>query len=380
MFNTLEEIKNNPFVGNLDILASMYGLACIYVDYNNARNPKYNGWYFLCGWSQNRLIQKDNPIEEMYIEQETRREFRLDMHLFKITDNSPFAVHQDVAAYCLHASTMKGILNKFGMHRQFRYVSSSFIDLVEKGYLDSIDDTLSLMERQRCKLALEDFILNTSAEEIELDGKTGDDYSVHMRAEKLSKNSPNMIPLEDLVYRTMGVETLPVDYTIAEKFKQALDNHGHILYFQAKPAMVRLSGPRDKTIGTVLFAYDAKYHKEVDMMYLRIYFPAAFQYSADYIRTMSQDGTLCSFGVNYRSIGEVVNAARDAGIPIALDTNRLYFSYNTAVPKENKAGYTLVIPADEMYMTRMHNVLLQLATAASNNRILTDVDFRKYLC
>ena len=382
MFDTVEEISKNKFINDLVNEAKAFGLHGVYVNYLKAENPRYNGIYFVCGYEADKVMDKSNNIEHLYLEQGRTNRFRADLHITQITNQSPFNVHQDIVNYCLHASTIRGIANKVGFNKLFKNVSTSFVRLAELLYLNSMDSRLSHLERKRNEFALEEFFKTEGKREYLLDGETGDGAEMHMRPEKLDKTIPNMVSLEELAYRTMSTERMVITYGMLAQMKQELAKHPEILFFQAKPVMTRLQMAGNQGFGSkeknerssVVIVYDAFYKKQVDLMYLRVKLPQCFEYSLYDIKKRG-NGT-CSFGIGAKDLASVFRKAKEQDIPMCIDANRLYFTSDKSYSSTNVAGYTVTLSKEDIL--KMDNILTSEAVCEKNRRILRQNDIQEY--
>ena len=161
MFETSQEISTNKYISNLVQEASGFGMFGAYVKYTKAENPENNGIYFICGYDSKIVMDKNTNIEKLYEKQCNSKVMRTDLNITKITNQSPFNVHQSVMNYCLHASTLRGICNKYGYDKNLRYVAPTFLRHLEMYYLNSIDKNLSYSEQQKNAKLTELFLKST---------------------------------------------------------------------------------------------------------------------------------------------------------------------------------------------------------------------------
>ncbi len=385
MFDTNKEISENKYISNLVQEASNFNMYGAYVKYTKADNPQNNGIYFICGYDAKKVLDKNANIEKMYERQCNSKVFRTDIHLTKITDQSPFNVHQDVMNYCLHASTLRGICNKYSFDKNLKYVSPSFLSMLEAFYLNSIDKRLSYSDQVKNSKLTEVFLKTEGEREFLFNGDTGDGPEVHMKPEKLDKKCPNMVSMEELTYKTLGTEQMVVTLDMLPRIKQELNKHPEILYFQAKPVVTKLKMPDNQGFGSkeantstgVYLLYDAFYRKQMDIIYLKAKYPQCFKNSIEDIRAKGK-GT-CSFGISIADISSVFKAAEEKGIPICLDVKKLYFNCDRSVsPNKNVAGYTVTIPKDEKYIQAMDMILVNEALESRDARILSREDAKDY--
>lgn len=387
MFETSQEISTNKYISNLVQEASGFGMFGAYVKYTKAENPENNGIYFICGYDSKIVMDKNMNIEKIYEQMGNTRTFRSDLHITKITNQSPFNVHQDVMNYCLHASTLRAICNKYNYDKNLRYVAPTFLTHLEMYYMNSIDKTLPYIEQQRYAKMTEVFLKTEGDRQFILNGETGDGPEVHLRPEKIDKKCSNMVSLEELTYKTLGTAQAITTLDMLPKIKQGLNKHPEILYFQAKPVVAKLKLPDNQGFGSkeanvstsVMIIYDAFYKKQMDLIFLKAKHPQCFKYSVEDIKAKSNGKGTCSFGISAADIDIIFKEAEARGIPLCIDEKKLYFNCDRNIsPTENIAGYTITIPKDEIFIQQMDNVLTGEAIRARDRRILTREDEKNF--
>lgn len=385
MFDTAESVSRNKYINNLTNEVGKYGIFGCYVNYTKAKNPINNGIYFVCGYESAKCLDKNNDLEALYLEQQEGKTFQLDMCVLRITDNSPYAVHQNAISYALHASTMKGIGNKFRFPYQFHKVSHGFIELTESLYKNSQRDDLPWEERQRNHLALEKFLRTAGIEEWKTQGDT-EPEEPHMKPEKITRKSPkNMVSLEKLLYKAQSVNKIIIPKENLKTFEQALAQRPDILYWRAKTVEVTLDVPDNQGYGSkeanyassTVFLYDQKYRKDVAAMYIKTLLPHCLKYHPKDIVNMGY-GT-CSFGVMLGSINSIMKKAYRQNIPIAIDFDKLYFSYSPDGTKDHTMHdglYTLTFSKRDM--DAVDEILVSEMEELKNKRILTRQDEKEH--
>lgn len=381
MFDTRESIANNKYINNLTNEVEKYGIFGCYVDYTKAKNPINNGIYFVCGYESDKCLDKNNDLEAIYLEQQEGKTFQLDLCVLRITDNSPYAVHQLAINYALHASTMKGIGNKFLFPYQFHKVSPGFIGLAESLYKNSQREDLSWEERQRNHLALERFLRTAGIDEWRTQGNNEPDEP-HMKPAKITRKSPpNMVSLEKLLYKVQTVNKIIIPKENLKTFEQALAQRPDILYWRAQTVEVKLDVPDNQGYGSkeanyassTIFLYDQKYRKDVAVMYIQTLLPHCLRYHVNDIVNMGY-GT-CSLGVMLGSINSIMKKAYQRNIPIAIDFDKLYFSYYPDGTKDHTMHdglYTLTFSKRDI--DAVDAILVSEMEELKSKRILTRQD------
>lgn len=378
MYETKEEISKNKYINNLVSDAESFNIFGKYVWFSTAKKPQNNGFYFVCGYDKDKISKNNFDIEKEYAEQCSSKGIRVDLHIAKITNQSPFAVQQQVLEYCLHASTFRAICNMFCCENDFTVVSQDFISNLERLYLHSADTEYLSGQRE----TIRKYLCKVGKPESLLNGKGLGGPKVQLRPEKLDTKCPNMVSLKDLIYKTIGTEQITITKNELLQIKKELNKHSEILYFQTKPVVTRLHLPkkvgyvkRTKTFSSVTIIYDAFYKKQMDLIYLKAIHPECFRYSVADLR--EKYGDICSFGIYGDSIESVFEDAISAKIPICIDEEKLYFSYDTKeTPSKNIAGYTVTIP--KSYINDMDNVLFNRVDIMRKTRILTEQDEKNF--
>ena len=382
MFDTIDQISKNKYINNLVQEAGSFGMFGTYVNYMTAENPANNGIYFICGYRKDVVMDKNANIEQLYEKQGQSETFRTDLYITKITNQSPFNVHQRVMNYCLHASTLRALQNKYNYNKELKYVSTSFLKFLEVFYLNSTSGKLSFTEQRRNEIVLQEYLKSQGDKEFLLNGQTGDGPEVHMRPEKLDKKCPNMLSMDDLTYRTFKTSRMVIRTDMLQTIKNELNKRRYIKYFQAKPVIAKLKVPDNQgfgskeanTLGSIMFLFDSQYDKEMDLVYIKAAYPHCFRYSLDDVKAVG--GGTCSFGVSLQDMGVVFENAQSRNIPLCLDVKKLYFSPDNQYSPNNVAGFTVTISTRHKEL--MDNVLVDLAIQSRDARILTFMDEKNY--
>ena len=386
MFDTPDQISKNKYINNLVAEVEKFGLCGYYINYTLAENPINNGIYFICGYDANQCTDKNNKLDLMYHEQQTTHTARLDYYVIRITDNSPFAVHQAVLSYALHASTMKGILNKCTFPYKLTNVSAQFIPLAESLYSNSINENLPHEEREKNAFALRSFVRKEGKEEYDKNGIIEDDEKIHMASEKITKDSPkNMVSMDRLCFKARQINKIIIDGKNVEQFENELRKRPDILYWKSKTVTAKLDVPDNQGFGSkeantfsgTTFMYDSKFAKDIQTMQLKITFPEILKYSVTDIKNLGQG--LCSIGLGYYSIYPVMKKALERGIPIAIDFKKLWFNCSMNGTKDHTRDDGLItVTISKKDTAEIDKILQEEAKELSNSRILNQEDFKKH--
>jgi hypothetical protein len=117
-YSTPQEVGANSFTSTLGVLCEKNNLFGLYVKQSNCADPDLDEMYFICGLDENTVRKAHKNVVEEYKDQERKVDkFKL-LHVTKLTGASPFSSYLDVANFCLHASTIRGLCNKYGFNKQ----------------------------------------------------------------------------------------------------------------------------------------------------------------------------------------------------------------------------------------------------------------------
>ena len=164
-------IERNNYLNNLIEEASIFNIYGQYIEYFDAKDPLYNGIYFVCGYDKDKILNKKIDIEEIVKTQNERGCSRMDIHAEKLIGGSPFAIHQQIVHYCLNASTIRTLTNKHQLSDKITTCSNQFINNIGMLCRQINDSNLSPAHKQQLSLTLQDFFRNQGEIEIQYKGK-----------------------------------------------------------------------------------------------------------------------------------------------------------------------------------------------------------------
>lgn len=389
MFDTPEEISRYNFINNLVDEVDKYGLVGCYFNYTKSENPINNGIYFVCGYNADTVMNKNNNLEKMYYDQQhDEARTRLDLYVMRITDNSPYAVHQAIISYALHASTMKGIMNYTDFPKMLTCVQKSFVSTAEMIYVNATDKALPLLERERYRKTLQKFMNEQGMKQYKSNGLDVENADKTLESEKITRKSPpNMVSLKSLLYSSSDVSKIVVQNGHLEPFERELNKDPRFKYWRSQTVETSLGVPDNQGYGSHIlnnpkettFMFNRKYRKEIVGLYIKTMFPEAAKYSTTDIINMGY-GT-CSVGVSLNSLADIFKKAEKLRCPVAIDYKKLFFNCSKGGLKDHTGEdglLTLRIPNKKEYVKAMDDILWSNRNELLKTRILTPEDERDY--
>lgn len=111
MFNSLEEIRGNQYIGRLESLANTYGIKGAYMQHNSEKNPENNGIYFICGYDINTMIVEKPNSSKLINSSEQTLLNRYGSHVFRLDGCNPEKTYNSIKNFCQDAQLLKPVYN-----------------------------------------------------------------------------------------------------------------------------------------------------------------------------------------------------------------------------------------------------------------------------
>ena len=379
-YSTPEQVGANSFTSTLGVLCEKNNLFGLYVKESNGSDPAYDEMYFICGLDEDSVRKAYKNVVKEYEDQKNKSDkFKL-LHVTKLTGQSPFSSYMDVANYCLHATTIRGICNKYGFDKKFEEVSANFVKVLEASYLDTFESGISAHEKRKREAIVKEFLEKQGDREF----KKEKEKIPKIEAAPINSNLPNMISFNDLMFTNKHLSRMTagsqkeLDSMLAF-FKQ----NPHIPFYQTKPIVHKLhiadnrmfGSKENNTFYSCMIMYPSNFRKEVDLAYIKATSDPAVKFAPppEYIN----DTELCSFGVSAHDLEDVFKTAKSKGIPLWIDPEQLYYSCD---PNENpstiQAGYKVNGPIS--LQKKIGLMLNEYAVGFTGRRILSYDDLNTY--
>ena len=297
MFDTLNEIRQNKYINDLDNTAEEFGLSATYVNYNKDIDTDARGIYFVCGLDHNRIKTGDFDIKEVLKHNKRDRNFfNYGIMVFPLKDCAPFATHQLILEHCRNAEFVKMVYKEYQKPIPPK-ISIASLTSMKMLYANARNPDISPAERARYEesfekcFELEDAYHNPqSADYKKMKFKTDGHYdtgkgpvaNLFKRAFSRTKNN---VSLEHLFSVSPSLEHVLLNVKIVKQVKEELKKHPEILYWMSKPEGIVLNvqegqgfGPtkEDNDTRTVDLAYSSFYKSEMNEILNRVCYPEAW--------------------------------------------------------------------------------------------------------
>ena len=378
-YSTPQQVANDSFTSTLNVLCKKNNLFGLYVKESNINDPDLDEMYFICGLDENTVRKAYKNVVEEYKDQERKVDkFKL-LHVTKLTDASPFSSYMDVANYALHATSIRGICNKYGFNKKLDEISPSFITTIEAAYLDTLKPGLSTFERRKRDNIVKELLETLGEKEF----KKEKSEMPKIESAPLRKDITNMVSINELIFRNNNLSKLVASsQSEVDKLIIFFKNNPNILFYQTKPLEFKFDVSNDRMFGSkeantfysCMFMYPTTYDKIVDLEYLKIHANSSVKFSPP---IKFADSETCSFGAAAQNINNIFKLAEEKNVPLWIDPENLYYSCNPSEdPETIKAGYRICGPLSKQKEIGL--LLNEYAVGFSTKRILSYDDFNRY--
>lgn len=379
-YSTPQQVANDSFTSTLNVLCKKNNLFGLYVKESNKNDPDLDEMYFICGLDENTVRKAYKNVVKEYKDRSSKPDkFKL-LHVTKLTEHSPVASYMDVASYCLHATTLRGICNKYGFNKQFDEISTGFMTILEFAYLDTLKHGLSAFERRKRDNIVKELLETQGEKEFKKEKVT----TPKIESAILNSDIANMVNFHELIYKnnelSRSVTGSPEETAKLIKF---FKDNPQIPFYQTKPLTSKLAIADDRMFGSkeknsfysCMFVYPAIFSKEVDLAHLLMSAEPQVKFAPP--PTFDSNTELCSFGISAHDINDIFNLAKEKNIPLWIDPEKLYYSCNPSEdPETIKAGYRICGP---LSMQKDIGLLLnEYAVGFTTRRMLSYDDFNRY--
>lgn len=301
MFDTIEEIKKNPYLNNFEKIAANFGLYGRYVNYSGNADFEKNGIYFVYGLNKDE-VYGDVDIEEIVDRNNKEREFiHYGCFVAKITNCDPFALHQLVVEDCRHAEFAKNTYTEY--HQKLpdkmsieglQYLKMLYVNArnpeLPRATRDAYEETLKF------QFSLEDAYHNPQNPNYHKDSYVDMghyDTSKGKLANKMRQafgKDNNKVSLEHLISKCNTIGKYVINAKLADTVQKEMRKHPEILYWMSEPKGKIWDVPegqgfgpekKDNDIRTVVLAFNNAYDDEVTNIINKICYPEGFGLNYD---------------------------------------------------------------------------------------------------
>jgi hypothetical protein len=352
-------IEQNNYLNRLELEASEFGMCGKYVRYFNAKDPIYNGIYFVCGYDRAKVMDRSLDIEEIYKTQYSSGKLKMDVHAEKLTGGSPFAVHQKIVHYCLNASTIRALGNKFDLKSRIDACSSWFIKNITMLCRNINDSRIGMTGQMENKIALGNFFPIQAENELRTQGEgEHDDYTLHTAPERVSIFKKNMVSLEDLVKKTFNLRGCSL-VRPKDKYRDTnfvpLEKLAYKAGHMTSVTMPQTLGKRFIEMmtrecpevmfsqavggGKSTFIFDSRYQPKVQLAYLLVNKPELAARKFQIEDLSSQYNDMCTYGIHFNDIDKLFEEADKQGVKLCVNTDIYYFAHSASAKDFEKCNF-----------------------------------------
>ena len=352
-------MEMNSYLNNLEREAAMFNIQGKYIKYFNAKDPIYNGIYFVCGYDIDTITDKYLDIEKIVKTQSDGNRTRLDIHAEKLTGGSPYSVHQNVVHYCLGASTIRTLGNKYGIKSRINICSNAFINNIVMLCRNINNIKLPATSRMDNQIALNNFFPAQAEEELETKGEgLENEYIMHTNPERLpffKKNmvsldeiikrtfdlksakivkpknkykNTNFIPIKKLIFKTSNLLAVSIPNSSAHRLQEILLNECPEIYFS------QATSP-----DTTTFIYDAVYQTKLQHAYILAVKPQLFNREFQFDDLTNQYNEICTRGIHLNDIDKLFTEADKAGLKMCVNMDRYHYAHSCNAEDFSKANF-----------------------------------------
>lgn len=276
MINTVEDIKGNQFINNLDTIASEFALHGAYVQYFS-HDLQQENIYFVCGREKEAVSDRRLDIDTIINDQKQQPDlFRANIAAFKLTGEDPLLARENFLIYCKNAHLVNRLysscdcsippvirVNKLSTLKMLHQNAENPLlpPSTRNGYEHNIKELLnegSITYKMRTR--------HTTFPLCYID-KTKVD-SIKETQTKKSKEHGNMISLEALTMNATSIETITLKPDTAERVCGLIDClHPEIVYWKSPMFGEEMQCPDNEGYGS---------KEENDRRFVRLAFEAPY--------------------------------------------------------------------------------------------------------
>lgn len=374
MFDTFDEIKKNKFINNLEETCKRFGITGVYVKWNADSNKEKNGIYFVFGADKEKVLNKDINIEKIFKEQQRDpQNFHLDICAVKLTDCSPFAIHQDITECCRDIEFISKLYQERGVPIPNK-VDCTTLFYIETLYKNSVDKDISPENLAIYKEAVKEYF-------DVLDKKSNGKQEIPKSSgfKSLFGEKSNKVSLEKVFESSNSVVKHRISARLLPEFEKEMKNYPEILYHANKVNKIIFDAPEkgfgpnkeDNDLSTVDIAYNSIYKKDIVTILAKITVPEAFRISIQEMRDMCKEGdSICHFGIQEQEYNYFAKKCKEANVNFIIDNERIYFTESSGLI--NIAFYKSDIKAIDKILTEIAIEAEKYHTYDKNAEILTN--------
>lgn len=360
MFDSIQEVSKNKYIGHLDDAVRKFGIEGVYVEYKKDALSDDAGVYFVCGSDKDRINSGNIDIGDILNKNRENRDFfNHSICVFRLNDCNPFATHYDVLEFSRHAEFVRELYTEY--HRKIPdKMTIKGLVMAKMLYVNSRNPNVDQAAREHYENAL---IQCLNVEEGFHNPQhryykkgvfiTSGFYDIKKSEianwfKRIFSRDKNRVSLEHLVTECQTTSRATINISLVKDVKKELRKRPDILYWMSKPAGKPLRvpegegyGPKkeDNDIRTVEIVTDSSYSADVNFMLDKLCYPEAFKMTPKEMMDKYED--LCVVAIpddqyeNFRSLCE---------------TNRVDFCMSTEYKVQDGDHISMLVPFKDIEM------------------------------
>lgn len=297
MFDSIQEVSENKYIGHLDDAVRKFGLEGVYVEYKKDALSDDAGVYFVCGSDKDQINSGNIDISNILNKNRENRDFfDHSICVFRLNDCDPFARHHDVLEFSRHAEFVKELYSEY--HREIPdRITIKGLVMAKMLYANSRNPNVSQATRNHYESVLIDCL---NAEQAFHDPQhrdykrnvfiTSGYYDIKKSEftnwfKRIFGRNKNRVSLEHLVTECQSTSRTTINISLLKDVKKELRKRPDILYWMSKPAGKPLRVPEGEGYGpnkedndtrTVEIVTDSSYVEDMNLMLTKLCYPEAF--------------------------------------------------------------------------------------------------------
>lgn len=320
IFDTLESVISNEYLGSLPEVAKEFGMYHSYLEYKNEIHPEYSGIYSVAGYDETKVKNPNLNIYKFFKSLHSDDDNIITgMFAVKLTNAGAFASLNVFADNARELEFYHKIYKQFGFELPSK-IDHIHADYIRMAYFNMIDPKLKIEDRSAYQMAIRRSIQN------QVDKSKSASYSD--KNKDFPKN--NCVDLETLTEYANKIIVGNIGHDIIKEFKKRMKKHPEILYWISKKSIKEdFKAPKGQGFDAVggavhvhMFAYDARCADKIEYERLSIAFPEATKTT---ISQMKQKGQVSYTALPFECLRHFSKVCQINDIEFCINDQRTEF-------------------------------------------------------
>lgn len=203
----------------------------------------------------------------------------------------------------------------------------------------------------------------------------------------ITEITENKEPLPRVVESIAKLESI-------DEIKKWLSKHPDVLYYQSKPVAAQLTGTAAETgfggkanfFSSIVMAFDGKYQKEIEYLFLKASHPQYFKYSMSDIMKIGKEDAIkngkpdskgiSTFAATMYDLVRIFINADKFNIPMAINDANIYYNLLDSQIGFNDNSISVSFPTK--YASKVSQILNEIATHDIYDKVLPADEIERY--